>query len=99
MYTAWSDVGCVHSCPRGALVKLHHLLAFLEKPEEGRQTSNVEDVGADAHDVVQNTGHLTEQHSDVLGPEMEIKLILPFLKKDLFFRKNHLLQNKRRDNK
>ena len=83
MYTAWSDVGCVHSCSRRTLVELHHLLAFLEKPEEGRQTSNVEDVGADAHDVVQNTGHLTEQHSDVLGPKMEIKFYCPFRKKVL----------------
>ena len=68
MYTAWSDVGRVHPGPRRSLVELHHLLAFLEEPEEGGQTSDVEDVGADAHDVVQNTGHLTEQHSDVLGP-------------------------------
>ena len=48
----------------GSLVELHDLLPLLEEPEEGRDAANVEDVGADTHDVVQDAGQLSEQHPD-----------------------------------
>ena len=48
----------------GSLVELHDLLPLLEEPEEGGDAANVEDVGADTHDVVQDAGQLSEQHPD-----------------------------------
>ncbi len=56
------DVGRVHPGPRCALVELHHLLPLLEEPEEGGDTANVQDVGPDAHDVVQDARHLAKEH-------------------------------------
>ena len=56
------DVGGVHARARGPLVELHHLLALLEEPEEGRDAANVQDVRADAHDVVQDPSQLAEHH-------------------------------------
>merc|ERR550534_2937446 len=74
MYTSWSHVGCVHSGSAGSLVELHHLLPLLEQPEEGGDAAHVEDVGADAHDVVQDPGHLPKQDADVLCPQRNINI-------------------------
>ena len=38
------------------------LQSYLEEPEEGGDTANVENVGSDAHNVVQNTGQFTKQN-------------------------------------
>ena len=56
-----SDVGGVHSGAGRSLVELHHLFALLKEPEEGGDAADVEDVGSDGHQVVQDSGHLAEQ--------------------------------------
>jgi hypothetical protein len=57
-----SDVGGVHPGSGRPLVELHHLLALLEQPEEGGDAADIKDVGADAHQVVQDSGQLGEHH-------------------------------------
>ena len=59
---SWSDVGGVHPGSGRPLVELHHLLALLEQPEEGGDAADIKDVGADAHQVVQDSGQLGEHH-------------------------------------
>uniref|UniRef100_A0A8W7PRP2 Uncharacterized protein n=1 Tax=Anopheles coluzzii TaxID=1518534 RepID=A0A8W7PRP2_ANOCL len=71
-YAARPDIGGVHARPRHALVKLHHLLALLEQPEEGREGADVQRVRTDRHDVVQDARDLREQHADVLGPQRDV---------------------------
>ena len=56
-----SDVGGVHSGAGRSLVELHHLFTLLEEPEEGGDATDVEDVGSNAHQVVQDPGHLAEE--------------------------------------
>ena len=58
---AWSRA------PRDALVELHQLLALLEAPQRRRDGADVERVGRDVEQVVQDAGDLGEQHADVLG--------------------------------
>ena len=58
--SARPDVCGVHPGPRGPLVELHHLLPLLEEPEEGREAADVQDVGADAHQVVQDASQLAK---------------------------------------
>ncbi len=62
MNPSWSDVGGVHPGSGRPLVELHHLLAFLEQPEEGGDAADIKDVGADAHQVVQDSGQLGKHH-------------------------------------
>jgi hypothetical protein len=38
------------------------------------RTSNIEDVGADAHDVVENARELGEHHPDVLGAQRHVNI-------------------------
>ena len=57
---AGPDVGGVHPGAGSTLVELHHLLAFLEQPEERGDAANVQDVGADTHDVVQDPSQLAK---------------------------------------
>merc|ERR1719150_3148652 len=74
VHAARPHVCSVHSGSTGSLVELHDLLPLLEEPEEGRDAANVEDVGADTHDVVQDAGQLSEQHPDVLGPQRDVDI-------------------------
>ena len=60
--TSGSDVCGVHPGSGRSLVELHHLLAFLEQPEEGGDAADIKDVGSDAHQVIQDSGQLAEQH-------------------------------------
>ena len=62
LHSAWAGKHTPGST--GSLVELHDLLPLLEEPEEGRDAANVEDVGADTHDVVQDAGQLSEQYPD-----------------------------------
>merc|ERR1711962_560574 len=70
--TTRSNISSMHSGSTGTLVKLHHLLSFLEEPEEGRDATDIENVSTNTHDVVENPGQFSEEHSDVLGPESDI---------------------------
>ena len=45
-----------------SLVEFHHLLPLLKQPEERSDTTHVENVGTDTHDVIQNPGHFTKKH-------------------------------------
>ncbi len=41
---------------------------------EGFLTANVEDVRADAHDVVEDAGELGEHDPDVFGPQRHVNI-------------------------
>ena len=56
------DVSGVHSGTGRPLVELHHLFSLLKEPEEGRDAADIEDVGSDAHQVVQDASHLREKN-------------------------------------
>ena len=70
--TSWSNISSMHSSSTGTFVELHHLLSFLEEPEEGRDATDIKNVSTNTHDVVENPGQFSEEHSDVLGPERDI---------------------------
>eukprot|EP01137_Pigoraptor_chileana_P034030 Opistho-2@25945 len=64
----------MHACARHALVKLHHLLAFLKQPEERCESTNVECVGGDGHNVVENPGNLGKQDTNVLSTKGDLDI-------------------------
>ena len=52
MNSSGSNVGRVHARPWRPLVEFHHFFALLEEPEEGGNATDVENVSADAHQMV-----------------------------------------------
>ena len=44
-----------------------HLLTLLKEPEERGECANVEGVGGDAHNVVEDARELAKEGADVLG--------------------------------
>ena len=39
-----------------------------------RPTSNIQDVGADAHDVIEDARQLAKQNPNVLGPQRHVNV-------------------------
>ncbi len=70
--SARTNVSGVETRARHSLVELHHLLALLEQPEEGREGANVERVRTDHHQMVQQTSDLSKQ-------SLKIKNFIPVL--------------------
>ena len=60
--TPGPDICSVHTCAASALVELHHLLTLLEQPEEGGDTSYIEDMGSNSHNMIQNSSQLSKQN-------------------------------------
>jgi hypothetical protein len=56
----------------------HELLTLLETPQERCQSTNVHGVGKNRHEVVQNTGDLSEQSTNPLGSlrNIDVKQLL-----------------------
>ncbi|KAI3486306.1 hypothetical protein L1887_50200 [Cichorium endivia] len=66
-HTAGAHVGGVQTRTRHALVELHELLTLLERPQEGRQTTDVHDVREHRHAVVEDARDLAKHGADPLG--------------------------------
>lgn len=56
------DIRGMHSGSGRAFVKLHHLFSLLEEPKERRDAANVQNVGPNAHDVIQNPRQFTKHY-------------------------------------
>ena len=55
----------MHARARYRLVDVHELLALLEAQQEHRHGADVEPVGAEPHEVIQDARDLVEHHADV----------------------------------
>ncbi|WPK23943.1 hypothetical protein PUMCH_001193 [Australozyma saopauloensis] len=84
--TTWSDVGSVQSSTGNTFVELHQLLSLLETPQERSQTTHIHNVGQHRHTVVQHTGDLTKQGTDILGSQRNLNI-----KKLLHSKREHQL--------
>ena len=68
MHAARPEIGGMHAAARGALVKHHQLLAFLEAPERRRERADIQGLGGDVEEVRQEPADLGIKHADELGP-------------------------------
>ena len=62
----------VHARARHRLVAVHQLLALAERVEEHRHRAEVERVGSDPHEVVQDARDLVEHGADVLRADRRL---------------------------
>ena len=66
-HTTRSDVSGVQSSSRYSLVEFHQLFTFFETPQEGSEGTDVHGVGENGHEMVEDSGDLSEKSSDPLG--------------------------------
>ena len=62
----------MHARARDRLVAVHEILALAKSVEENGHGPDVEPVGAEPHQVIQDPGDLVEHHSDVLGTQRRL---------------------------
>ena len=73
MHAAGPEIGRVQPRAADALVELHQQLALLEPPQERRHRADIQGVGGDVQQMVEDARDLVEQHADVLAARRHLE--------------------------
>ena len=66
MHAANPEIICMHACARGALVKYHQLLAFLEAPQRRCKRADIHRLRCDVEKMREQAADLAIEHPDKL---------------------------------
>src|SRR5690349_19689317 len=81
MHASWAEIGSMHAGARGAFVKHHQLLTFLEAPQRRCKRADIKSLGGDVEKMGEQPTDLGIKHTDELAAFRHGEANKPFHRK------------------
>jgi len=74
MNTPGTNIGGMETGTGNPFVELHQFLPLFEPPEKRGKSPQIQGMGGNGHEVIENSGDLTKDHPNVLGPNRWLRI-------------------------